>query len=360
MYIWGVGNLASYMFPEMFNYIKDVEGFIDKNPKKQGKIYYGYKADEDCVIDYKPLTDGEGYKIYAPSVLKKNDKITFCIDPLVYRAFARGGFSNSKHIYDLLKELMIDKYKDSNNEEIKLTLKYWENNELSMYNQYLKIERYDEVKWDGEDPYIDFETIEGKIKRMYYPQDYKFDEINGVKVVADILMEQRPTSPHLYTKKDHDIDYGDVIIDCGVCEGNFALRYLGVASKIYLFEIDKRWTKCLYKTFGENAVLIEKGVSDESFGNLIKIDDVVQKADFLKMDIEGYEEKALKGAEKLLKNGIKCSICSYHRPTSELDIKNILSRFDYKVSTSKGYMLALFDHEFYKNFDFRRGVVYND
>ena len=39
-------------------------------------------------------------------------------------------------------------------------------------------------------------------KRMYFPFDTKFDELDGKKVVVDILSEQQEMSPHLYIKDD--------------------------------------------------------------------------------------------------------------------------------------------------------------
>lgn len=91
----------------------------------------------------------------------------------------------------LLKLFLTDKYQKSGDAEIQEILKYWEKNELSVFNQYLKEENeYWEVQWDYIEnmPYILFED-----KRMYFPYDTKFDEIDGKKVVTDLLSEQQPT-----------------------------------------------------------------------------------------------------------------------------------------------------------------------
>ena len=49
--------------------------------------------------------------------------------------------------------------------------------------------------------------------------------------------------PHRYINGDIRVEQGDVIVDAGVQEGNFSLRYIEKASKAYLFECDKRWIK---------------------------------------------------------------------------------------------------------------------
>ena len=67
---------------------------------------------------------------------------------------------------------------------------------------------------------------------MYFPKDYVFmiDEIG--KYTDNILGEQGKNSPHLYIRENvEDIKEGSVIVDAGVCEGNFALRYVDRAKK---------------------------------------------------------------------------------------------------------------------------------
>lgn len=66
---------------------------------------------------------------------------------------------------------------DTANEEIQETLDYISAGKISIFNQFVnKRSTYDEVKWDTQVdlPYIDFKTIEGKKKPMYYPRNYKF------------------------------------------------------------------------------------------------------------------------------------------------------------------------------------------
>ena len=51
------------------------------------------------------------------------------------------------------------------------------------------------------------------------------------------------------------------------------------------------------------------------------IDDFVQKASFIKLDVEGFETRALKGAGRLLrKQRPRLAVASYHYATDLLDI----------------------------------------
>lgn len=273
----------------------------------------------------------------------------------------------------LVKKYLTAKYEDSPDEEIQASIKYWENHKLDVFNQYMAgcPDTFNEVFRDDKlnMPYILFETVEGKKQKMYYPRNSGFAMIEGKPYVVNILREQIPTSPHLYTTDKHKVDYGDIIIDAGVCEGNFSLRYAGVASKFYLFENDSSWFEALYHTFHEAGVdgeIIPKGVGSVSNHKTVKIDDAVRYAGekanyFLKMDVDGFEQQALKGAAGLLRTGrVKSSICAYHKTDDEVRIKNTLKKYGYKISTSKGYMAFIVGADFWQNRDLRHGVVYGD
>ncbi len=261
----------------------------------------------------------------------------------------------------LLKMLMTEKYKNSKDTEIQDILKYWQDNPLSVFNQYVSQgKEMHIVHWDCIEnmPYIIFED-----KRMYFPYDHRFHVVDGKKVVFDILGEQQPTSPHLYIKDDIVVEQGDVVADAGVCEGNFALRYIEKMSKLYLFESDRRWIKPLQKTFekfSDKVVLCHKFLGRNDQATCITLDSAIEgRLDFLKMDIEGAEEAALLGGEKTLRNNnVKCAICSYHKPEAEMQIKDILQSYGYKTNTSKGYMVFIWDENIYSSQDFRRGIVY--
>jgi hypothetical protein len=69
--------------------------------------------------------------------------------------------------------------------------------------------------------------------------------------------------------------------------------------------------------------------------NIDTIDNIIEdKTTFIKMDIEGYEEKAIKGAKRhILEDYPKMAICVYHKADDMWKLKNeIFSiRNDYKI-----------------------------
>lgn len=273
--------------------------------------------------------------------------------------------------YWLLKQLFFKKYEDIKDPVIQETLAYWQTHELDVFNQHMAGAEttLDEVYIDESCnlPYINFKTVEGKDRRMYYPKDTGFFKAeNGKSYVQNVLREQVPTSPHLYIKGTHKVDEGDVLIDAGVCEGNFSLRYVDICSKVYLFEMDKKWFEPLYYSFKDcwdKVEFIPRAVSDSTRGGDVALDDVVNvpvgSKIFLKMDIEGAEPAALRGANKILStNKVKASICSYHKADDIVKIKSIFQNHGYRTATSEGYMVFIHDEKIWETVDFRKGIVY--
>lgn len=326
-------------------------GFLDRDPNKWGKSFFNKS-------------------IYPPSILisMEFDLIVVMVEgryeeikgDLMYW-FKVDGSKIVREEY-LLKLLLTDKFKSTDDPEIKNIFKYWEKHDVSVYNQYVKITmEQSEVFWDCIEnlPYIFFED-----KKMYFPYDMEFAEIDGKRVVVDIMAEQQETSPHLYIYDDIKVEKGDVVVDAGVAEGNFALRYIDRASKLYLFESEKRWVKALEKTFEkfkDKVIICNKYLGLVNNDESTNLDSVILdgRLDFLKMDIEGAELDALHGAERTLRNNdVKCAICSYHRKGDEAAIADILHSYGYTTSHSKGYMLFYHDIDIYSEPEFRRGIVY--
>jgi len=134
-----------------------------------------------------------------------------------------------------------------------------------------------------------------------------------------------------------------VLVDCGAYDGDTVLSFInkthGKYSKIYAFEPDKRNIEKLKKNTAQydNIEIIEKGCfsrkdtmyfqdgnGETSFisrqGNIKievdAVDNIVSgKVTLLKMDIEGSELEALKGARNTIIANTPClAVSLYHRP----------------------------------------------
>ncbi len=364
--IWGSGFFANTVFeaaermlPSFRNNAHfSIKGIIDNNAEKWGQKFHGY--------DILSPGDALGYEFDYIVILMDNDW-----DVRIQAIYGyRIPKDKVKDKYFLLKELITLKYSNTEDPEIKRTLEYWETNDLSMFNQYLeKPNKKHEVIWDRKAnmPYILFDDITGKQLKMYFPRNYQFEREEGFQYVSDLLWEQQPESPHLYTFKNHSIFEGDVIADGGVCEGNFALRYVNIASHIYLFEADTWWKEAHYYTFRdwENKIsYYPKALSNRNGLNMITLDSVFgdnKRLDFLKMDIEGSEINALEEGEKtLIRENVRISACCYHKHEDEEKIKAILSKYGYRTEVSNGNVTFLWDSDIWWHLDFRKGIVYGD
>lgn len=267
---------------------------------------------------------------------------------------------------EVLIQKILKNYKNSVEEDILEILEVIKERKfVSAYNQRF-ISKYIMSDKEIENVYYDnnvdmcYVIINGK--KMYYPRshskEYIATEINFVN------LEQDEKSPHRYLDEKFNVKEGDVVIDAGVAEGNFALEIVEKAKKIYLVECEHEWVEALEKTFEpwkEKVVIIEKMLGEIDDDTHISIDSFVQEDEinFIKMDVEGAEIESLKGASKILKNSrdIKCAICAYHRKNAERDIRRILEEYGFYTKVTKGYIFFKEDKDSWTDGELRRGIV---
>ena len=256
------------------------------------------------------------------------------------------------------------KYSESADEEIRNMLADWANNGRvpNIFGNYRPSTRRDIVLRDSDNfPYVMLED-----KKLFLTKDYNgiFKDNDGTEYISDVLWEQRENSPHLYIRDETDISEGAIIVDAGVCEGNFALRYVERAKKIYLIEPEPKWREPLYRTFEpykEKIVFCDKFLGRYNSTEMTTLDTLLngEHIDFLKMDIEGAEIDALLGAKRVLLNSnARVAVCCYHHQNDEENIKMLLQVYGYATDNSKGYMFFLHDKDIADTLDFRRGIVY--
>lgn len=200
-------------------------------------------------------------------------------------------------------------------------------------------------------------------KRMYLSG--KFPNERAMKQYYNSLcMEQDMQSPHLYQSDRVHVKEGDVLLDVGAAEGFFALSVIDKISYAYLIEADSDWEKALKATFRpykDKVRIISGFVSDVVGENEITIDSIIkdQRLDFLKMDIEGAEKKALAGAVNTLKTHcVRCAVCTYHNDDDFTEIADFFSNMQYLYEVADGYLLCggMWEKD-NRTIDFRRGVL---
>lgn len=352
--IFGTGEMARQVLRGIDNILQyaDIVGFVDNDDTKYGRVFFDRK-------------------IYHPGQIKEVDYDKICIlltqFQEVYNQLVYGYHVAPEKIInreELLKYLMTEKYKNSMDGDIRDTIKYWKGNPLTYFNQheYADATR-DRVFWDGECnmPYIMY-----KGKRLYYPRSYSefIYEEDHIYVMGYREEEQAERSPHRYLTNEINFTKGDVVVDAGAMEGDFALEHIEDIGRLYIFECDPEWIKALkitYKDYMDKVVIIPKMLGDRVDEHMTTLKEVISdgKVDFIKMDIEGAEVSALLTAEELLQNNnVKCAICTYHKKDDAVRLEKIFRENGYQTSFSNGHMIFYIDNDIFSTLDFRKGVIY--
>ena len=236
-------------------------------------------------------------------------------------------------------------------------------------NQFLKYSSWEDVRhelfrWYGRHK----RSIKARMRRER-EGDLLRVEIDGISVYwpygagADMLAYiyfeiYNKSNNHYFDIAGMEIKKGDIVLDCGACEGYFTRKALeGGAEKVYCIEPASALVNCLNKTFadeiingsvaisscpltGKNEVvvyyenLIDPAIgkigSDIAFENdtslvatemiTMTIDEFcschsLRKLDFIKADVEGAEVDLIYGAEKTIRElRPALAIAVYHKP----------------------------------------------
>ncbi|MDR3002294.1 MAG: FkbM family methyltransferase [Fibromonadaceae bacterium] len=212
--------------------------------------------------------------------------------------------------------------------------------------------------------------------KLYFPKVYDVDvdvdeecQRKGCQnSAAFFAMEQDLLSPHRYVTKENKmwgtlerneneipketaffVEQGDIVADIGASNGNFSISVVEKAKHIYLFEADKIWNEPLQKTFEkykDKITIVNKYVSDVDGENSVTLDTFFKdkEVNFIKIDIEGYEQQLLNGAKNVLqRKNVKCSICTYHKTQDAKDFENFFKELGYETYFTDGYMFLPFE-----------------
>lgn len=180
-------------------------------------------------------------------------------------------------------------------------------------------------------------------KKLYF----KRDMIASVEdAYRGLLIERDKRSAHRYVDSYDDLK-GKTLLDIGAAEAIFTLDTIEYIDHAYLFECDESWIEALEATFApykEKITIVRKYVSNVDDIDNITLDTYFADKDishlFIKMDIEGYERKALDGAAYILSHGkhVSGSVCIYHLPDDPEVIGNILRKYGLQTLIQSGYL----------------------
>lgn len=330
--LWGTGDIAKKVLSQcqtLNNY--DIVGILDNDIKKRGTVFEGYPVYAPLEIDrIHPeriviLTDA--YDEIVNQITTENPEFSKCVE-------------NKYYFY---KQSLLNRYKDTRDPEIHEIIFRIEQNGLDVFN-YSFADKYRNFTCQ-----VYFDTIHEMYyvihcgKRMYFSKKYS-SELEVVNYYKSILLEQDENSPHRYLTADFDVLNGDVVVDVGVAEGNFALEIIDKVSKIYLIETDSEWIEALkvtFEDFMDKVVIVKAFISSYDEGDFRTLDSIItEKVNFIKMDIEGNEWDGLRGAKRIINNSnrLKLAICSYHSDFDYALIEKFMEEMSIEHSHTKGYM----------------------
>lgn len=331
--LWGTGVYAQKIFEVIEDTIVMV---VDNDCDKWGTSWNGFVVEPPRKIELmihkvdKIVIAAARWKEIRKQIIDEFNVDIHKVDNMFYRQ----------------REMLLAQSETNREEDKKVYYDYLKDNLLEVFNETFS-DKYEDMDVNV---FYDEENAMYYVyhcgKKMFFSKDYK-NERQVRNYYRCLLREQDVNSPHRYLKNGFHVLKGDIVLDAGVAEGNFALEIIDLVEKIYLIEADSKWVealKCTFAPYMEKVCIVEKFLGDEK--DEITVDEIIGngRLDFIKMDIEGAEVRALKKAEATLKNNeIKLVVCAYHNPDDEEDIKNVLEEYGYCSEPSQGYMVFITD-----------------
>lgn len=309
------------------------------------------------------------------------EKIYVAIIPLKLRKLILPFFTSD--LYLLIRNIEAYKLLIKKKNEIK---NYFKNSNLTYIDQdYLNafkfIEKHGWTMYPGEyslkykkmdiEVYRDYDCgllyVMHVGKRLYFKRSMKRKE-ECEQLYINLLIESDIESPHCYIDSEFFLKENSIVLDIGSAEGIFVLSNIEKIKHAYLFEYDPEWTEALQHTFkkwNSKITIINKYVSNQDSDTEISIDFFVSKnnvqPDFIKMDIEGAEHKALTGAKKTIYSAdeLCLTVCTYHRHHDSDEFSLFFDKLNYQTNFTKGVLLIL-NEDFSSDLQppyFRKGVI---
>lgn len=287
------------------------------------------------------------------------------IDKLVYKFRSRLNtyLARTKNEGRRRKILRYFRENETTDPEIKDIIDFLKENPLGVFLNSFKNKYHPKDVKVYKDTSNDLFWVDHYGKRLYFKRSYNITTIR--LLYNGLLAEQDAESPHCYVNEDFNVKQGDILLDIGSAEGIFTLSNIQQLKKAILFERDPEWLEALEATFApwkDKVEIISKFVSDTDDLDNVSIDTFLSEkqldADFVKIDVEGAEERVLNGMRVTTgKYHPKIALCTYHRQDDFHKFNKYLSQLGYKVSSTKGFMFFLSNDEVLSPPFFRRGLI---
>lgn len=311
--VFGTGRLSA----EIFEYGDiDVNAFVDNNTDKQGKEFFGRKiisfneiSGYNNPIILIAVADIDAYR-EIKSLLDENNYESYHIEEYLFR-------ENGDKIMEVFDSLNDDKSKEIYANVIcaRMFLKDLDLKLVSS-NQYFDVRGFKDMRTD--EVLIDCgafvgDTIEEYLKVKYgcFKKIYAFEPVQKLYDAAKHRIER--------LKKEWALSDDQIIlINAGTGEKTSKLR----------FECEKP---------AAGRFLEENNANSDDVIDVYSLDDYFsdKEATFIKADIEGFEEKMLNGAEKIIKRDKpRIAVCIYHSYHDMYQIPMLIKEMDptYKLS----------------------------
>lgn len=352
--IWGAeSNTASFLNAKVFYAdMLEIVAVTDGDEKKWGTTIAGH------VI----VSPQQAYEMEFDKIVITSDT---CYEEIEKRITNDTGVTPDvfENRYYVAKLKLMERYKNSDDAEIQEILSYLKTHRLGVFNAPFKFKYRAQQAKIARDEENGLYYVMHHGRRLYMARSYN-SEARVRSYYKGLCTEQDKDSPHLYLEGDFDVEQGDVVVDVGVAEGNFALDVIDKVSRIYLVETDEEWIEALQYTFADykdKVVYCNKFAADYTAYNTATLDAMIpENVNFIKMDIEGCESAGLLGARGLIAKSpkVKCAICLYHNDSDEAQLTAIAESYGMKCSYSKGYeWFPWSDRQLYILPTFRRGML---
>lgn len=316
VYIWGTGLLGKFAHKQFTKSEWRVTAFIDNNTALAGKMIDGIPVIRPDMAEPSRLI--VICTKFFPDIEKQientlsNPYIYYGILSVIYDEF---------EIWDMALEGMLEKLDTYRANYIRLFDKYADeisgcvldailNYRFTMKAAWLN-RAYEETSvrsWGGAEEYFDTEIIKLRNDEVFadcggYTGDtvLRFAECAGNKYKKIYYIEPNNV---IYQKGKENINglQGVVSIQAGVGEEEGIMKFSGAEDYGH---IDDSGTESI---------------------KIVALDEVIdERPTFIKMDIEGAELSALKGAAQIIKtNSPKLAICVYHKPEDLFEIMELI------------------------------------